>query len=110
MYSCEGMAIKGYYTLVLTYNGQTDEILNVPADSEDKGSNVANADNELRSGNVANAGNELPSVNVSNVGNVINSLGTQSSTPNNVERDMSMNTMGRGMAINSRARGEECAT
>ncbi|KAJ9189091.1 hypothetical protein P3X46_000422 [Hevea brasiliensis] len=26
------MAIKGHYTLVLTYNGQTDEILNVPAD------------------------------------------------------------------------------
>ncbi|KAJ9162980.1 hypothetical protein P3X46_022705 [Hevea brasiliensis] len=73
--------------------------------SEDKGSNVANAGNELPGENVTNVGNELPSENVSKVGNVINGLGTQGSTPDNVERDMSMNTMGSGMAINIREKG-----
>ncbi|KAF2300087.1 hypothetical protein GH714_008126 [Hevea brasiliensis] len=76
--------------------------------SEDKGNNVANAGNELPSGNVANAGNELPSVNVSNVGNVIDGLGTQGSTPNNVERDMSMNTMGRVWLLTQGQGGGVC--
>ncbi|KAF2298337.1 hypothetical protein GH714_022475 [Hevea brasiliensis] len=94
-----GMAIKGYYTMILTYNGQTDEILNVPInrngfleeDDDDlmlvfelykdshrlplvvsvkSGSICTELPSECNKGsNVANASNELPGENVANASN-----------------------------------------
>ncbi|KAF2297182.1 hypothetical protein GH714_018947 [Hevea brasiliensis] len=53
----------------------------------------------------SNVGNELPSENVSNASNVDDGPSTQGSTPDNVERDMPVNTMGKGMAVNTKGRG-----
>ncbi|KAF2297181.1 hypothetical protein GH714_018924 [Hevea brasiliensis] len=127
------MAIECYYTLVLTYNGQTYEILNVPVD---RYSYIERLSNVYRMFDIvtcfakfvtrdvvsvksrpisielpseddkgSNVGNELPSENVSNASNVDDGPSTQGSTPDNVERDMPVNTMGKGMAVNTKGRG-----